>query len=284
MDFLNNRHPTLARLFGLVSALLILSMGGIPSALGASDPYAAWDETLTPAPSKLSMPIAPFVAEYRFGWEGIEAGGAKVQVTALTTSRCRIVARGGPNEFIRKLWNYEAVYIGETGRDGEVPSWFSLDESYPTGAMRSDAIFKEAKVVAVHRKMSEVKPWESTDLPEVRDLFSTMLFVRSQPLRNGDKLRLVVFPDQNPYLADLTVAGRDTLTVMGKKIRAIRFTLKIQTIETHGSNKGRLEPYRKFHSAHIWISDDAERLPLRAEVDLFIGRIFAELNSLKKQL
>jgi hypothetical protein len=64
---------------------------------------------------------------------------------------------------------------------------------------------------------------------------------------------------------------------MGKKIRAIRFTIAIQTIETMGPNIGRLTPHKKFRSGRIWMSDDTRRLPLKAEVDVFVGSVFAEL-------
>ena len=73
------------------------------------------------------------------------------------------------------------------------------------------------------------------------------------------------------------MAGHNTLRIMGKKIRAIRFTIAIQTIETMGPNIGRLAPHKKFRSGRIWMSDDTRRLPLKAEVDVFVGSVFAEL-------
>ena len=194
------------------------------------------------------------------------------------------MAKGGPNSLIRKLWNYQALYVGEAGDDGGVPSWFRIDEEVAKGDLLSEAVFGDESVLACHRFVWEPKPWTFTRLPGVRDLFAAMLFVRSQPLRNGDRLRLTVFPDQNPYLVDLTVAGRDTLTILGKKTPAIRFTVRIRTIETRGPNAGRLAPHRKFRSGRVWMSDDGRRLPLRAEVDVFIGSVFAELSTLTPAL
>ena len=178
---------------------------------------------------------------------------------------------------MRKLWNYHADYQGEAGVNGEVPSWFHMDESVSRGMMVSDAVFTRDAVFACHRFTSESKSWWYTSLPGVRDLFAVMLFVRSQPLHNGDHLRLSTFPDRNPYLVDLIVAGRDTLQIMGKTVPAIRFTIGIQTIETMGTNIGRLAPHRKFRSGRVWISDDSRRIPLKAEVDVFIGSVFAKL-------
>ena len=249
-----------------------------------SDPYAAWDGTLTQEVAAPFIPLIPFDAEYRFGWEGMSAGGARVSIQEKPSGRHALMAEGGPDDWIRTLWNYQAVYYGEAGGSGTAPSWFHMDEQIAKGSLFSDAFFTNGSVLACHRLLTEKKPWELTELPGVRDLFAAMLFVRSQPLRNGDKLRLTVFPDQSPYLVDLTVAGRDTLLLMGKKIRAIRFVIRIQTIETHGEHQGKLAPHRKFHSGRVWMSDDDRRLPVRAEVDVFIGRVFAEMTRITPPL
>jgi hypothetical protein len=301
MDSLRQRHiaatdriPGVVReaplkLAGAAIAFLLVAQA---ASLGAdASPYAAFEKTLT-APAEAPFPtIAPFRATYRFGWERVGAGGATVEVTRgadpnrdRNRDRLRVVAKGGPNSLIRKLWNYQALYTGEAGADGRIPSWFRIDEELSEGDLLSEAVFGDDSVLACHRFIWEPKPWTLTRLPGVRDLFAAMLFVRSQQLRNGEQLRLTVFPDQNPYLVDLTVAGRDTLTILGKKTPAIRFTIRIRTIETRGPNAGRLAPHGKFRSGRVWMSDDARRLPLRAEVDVFIGSVFAELSTLTPAL
>jgi hypothetical protein len=297
MDSLRHRHiaatdriPGVVRKapLKLAEAAIVFLLVAQAASLGAdASPYAAFEKTLT-APAEVPFPtIAPFRATYRFGWEGVGAGGATVEVTRGADpnrdgdrDRLRVVAKGGPNSLIRKLWNYQALYVGESSDHGSVPSWFRIDEEVAKGDLLSEAVFGDDSVLACHRFVWEPKSWTFTRLPGVRDLFAAMLFVRSQPLRNGDRLRLTVFPDQNPYLVDLTVAGRDTLTILGKKTPAIRFTVRIRTIETRGPNTGRLAPHRKFRSGRVWMSDDAHRLPLRAEVDVFIGSVFAELSTL----
>jgi len=270
-----------------------LAVVGTASLPAAGSPYAAWEKTLTPPAPVPFGPIDPFRATYRFGWEGVGAGGAEVEVTTGYDEsgipdplRRRITGKGGPNSLIRKLWNYYADYIGEAGVDGQTPSWFHMDEEVSKGDYLSDAYFSSngfgsggggGSFLACHRFPWENKPWTFAKLPGVRDLFASMLLVRSQPLRDGDRLRLTVFPDRSPYLVDLTVEGRDSLVMFGRKIRAIRFSVKIQSIETQGPGIGRLAPHRKFRSGRVWMSDDARRIPLRAEVDVFIGSVFAEL-------
>jgi len=303
MDPFQRRHPPAfilqGILVGLVLLLLVAGKCGVSLQAAPTDPnspfdpYAAWDAGLTPVASVPFAAIDPFEATYRFGWEGVSAGGASVRVVGTdssgnsdptNSSRRRIVASGGPNEWVRKLWNYHANYQGEAGINGQVPSWFHMDESLTKQMMVSDALFTPGAVFACHRFTTESKPWLHTPLPGIRDLFAAMLFVRSQPLNTKDHLRLTSFPDRNPYLVDLTVVEHDTINIMGRELKAIRFDLRIQTIETMGPNIGRLAPHKKFRSGRVWMSDDNRRLPLKAEVDVFIGSVFAELVKITPSL
>ena len=227
----------------------------------------------------------PFRAVYRFGWEGIPAGGAVVQVlNGSSPGSLRISAEGGPNSLIRKIWNYQARYLGEAGVNGEVPSWFRMDEEVGKGGLISEASFAEGVAVSCHRFVWEEKPWKATRLPGVRDLFAAMLFIRSQSLHDGDRLLLTIFPDQNPYLVDLRVEGREILRIGDGRIPAVRFRIGIRTVSTSGPDIGRLAPHKKFRSGRVWMTDDARRLPLRAEVDVFIGSVFAELAKVTPSL
>jgi len=283
MDFLQRPHSP-ARFQGLLLALLLTVGAGLVFSASTADPYAAWDSDLTVATPLPFPAIAPFRAEYRFGWEGLPAGGATVRVTEPTPGRRMIDAEGGPSGWVRSLWNYHARYFGEAGAAGGTPSWFHIDEEVARGDLVSGAWFPGNAVLACHRFTGESKPWWFTPLPGVRDLFAAMLFVRSLPLRDGDLIRLTVFPDRNPYLVELKVAGRETLRIAGHPVKAARFSIRIWSIETMGSSIGKITPHRKFRSGRIWMSDDSRRIPLRAEVDVFIGSVFAELGRIDPRL
>jgi len=229
--------------------------------------------------------IEKFDAFYRFGWGGVGAGGVIVSVYQRDDPRRRVIkVVGGPNEWVRKLWDYSGDYYGEAGVNGDVPSWFHMEETVKKKTLLSDASFTSNAVFACHHFETEAKSWDFSPLPGVKDLFAAMLFIRSQQLRDGDHLRMTIFPDRNPYLVDLTVAGRDTLTILGKTTPAIRFTIQIQTIELYGEHKGRLGSHKKFRSGRVWMSDDSRRLPLRAEVDVFVGSVFCQLAKLNPPL
>jgi Protein of unknown function (DUF3108) len=40
-----------------------------------------------------------------------------------------------------------------------------------------------------------------------------------------------------------------------------------------------LQTHRKFRRATIWVSDDSDRILLRIEAQIFVGTVFAELQS-----
>ena len=87
-------------------------------------------------------------------------------------------------------------------------------------------------------------------------MHSTLLYVRSQPLREGDVYRVVVYPATSPYLATLTVTAREPITIAAGTYHAIKLDLQLNKI----GKKRELGPHKKFRRASIWVSDDSDRL------------------------
>ena len=56
---------------------------------------------------------------------------------------------------------------------------------------------------------------------------------------------------------------------------ALHLDIKIQSVNTKKGNA--LEPHHKFRSGTLWLSNDSTRILLRAEVQIFVGYVFAEL-------
>jgi hypothetical protein len=102
-----------------------------------------------------------------------------------------------------------------------------------------------------------------------------MLYLRSQPLKDRSVYRVVAYPATNAYLATVTVIGREKASVHAGSYSAIKLDLQLKRI----GKQRQLEPHRKFRHATIWVSDDAERLLLRIEAQVFVGTVFAELQS-----
>jgi hypothetical protein len=109
------------------------------------------------------------------------------------------------------------------------------------------------------------------------DLQSAALYLRSQPLKQGSVYRLPIYAATNAYLAIVTVTGRGKNSVRAGTYDAIKLNLQLKRIGKHLE----LEPHKKFRGATIWVSDDAERLILRVDAQIFVGTVFAELQSVR---
>jgi hypothetical protein len=107
--------------------------------------------------------------------------------------------------------------------------------------------------------------------------YSAALYLRSQPLRQGSVYRVAIYAATNAYLATVTVTGREKISVRAGTYNAIKLNLQLKHIGKHLE----LEPHKKFRRATIWVSDDAERLILRIDAQIFVGTVFAELQSVR---
>jgi hypothetical protein len=67
------------------------------------------------------------------------------------------------------------------------------------------------------------------------------------------------------------------VTVRAGTYNAIKVDLQLKRV---GKNL-ELEPHRKFRRATVWLSDDANRIPLRIEAQIFVGTVFAELQAMR---
>jgi len=114
-------------------------------------------------------------------------------------------------------------------------------------------------------------------LPNLFDLHSAALYLRSQPLKQGSVYRLAIYAATNAYLATVTVTGREKSSVRAGNYNAIKLDLQLKRVGKHLE----LEPHKKFRRATIWVSDDAERLILRIDAQISVGTVFAELQSVR---
>ncbi|MGH8164945.1 MAG: DUF3108 domain-containing protein [Rhodanobacteraceae bacterium] len=141
----------------------------------------------------------------------------------------------------------------------------------------TDLVFDAKGVVRIRTDTKAKKPPtpKNFNFPGLLDLHSALLFIRSQPLAEGSVQRIVVYPATNAYLATVTVEGRETVTVAAGTYPAIKLDLQLKKI----GKEGELEPHKKFRRASVWLSDDADRLLLRIEAGVFVGTVFAELET-----
>jgi len=105
-----------------------------------------------------------------------------------------------------------------------------------------------------------------------RDLFSAILHLRSQKLDPGDEHTLLTLPFKSPYILNVRVEtkekhlGRDT----------IRLSVSLRKINTKTHELGAYKKLKK--PLTLWLSDDADRIPIEVRAAVYIGDVRAVLT------
>jgi hypothetical protein len=237
-----------------------------------------WEATLSKDPIGNFQELRPLRASYRFGWSGLTAATGDVRFTKPSVNKFQLDGTGRTIGFVRALWkldvSYQAIASAETLRPIETEQI----ENYRSKKIVTHLTFTNNGVTRARTEgkgAAEAKT-RQYNFPNLFDLFSAMLYLRSQPLKDRSVYRVVAYPATNAYLATVTVIGREKISVHAGSYNAIKLDLQLKRVGKHRQ----LEPHRKFRRATIWVSDDAERLLLRIEAQVFVGTVFAELQSM----
>jgi len=245
-------------------------------AFSSSSLAGNWEATISKDPAGNFPELRPLHASYRFGWSGVTAATGDVRFTKAPENKFQLDGTGRTIGFVRALWkldlNYQAVASTETLR----PIKTEQTESYRSKKIITHLTFTNNGVIRARTedKKNETKT-RQFNFPNLFDLFSAMLYLRSQPLADHSVYRVVVYPATNAYLATVTVIGREKASVHAGSYNAIKLDLQLKRLGKHHE----LEPHRKFRRGTIWVSNDTERLLLRIEAQVFVGTVFAELQS-----
>lgn len=213
-------------------------------------------------------------ATYRFGWSGFTAATADVRLLR-TNDRVMLEGNVRTVDVARTLWNFEATHIAIADAATLRPLEVKQRERARSKETSTTLAF-DAQGVSSTRGQGKSKT-KRVEIPNLFDLQTALLSVRSQPLANGTTQKLVVFPGKDPYLVTATVARRERITVPAGSFNAIALDVQLSKV----AKDGKLVPYRKFKKATVWLSDDGDRLLLRAEAEVFIGSVFAELQTVE---
>ena len=257
----------------LVAAVLGL-VAAFPSILAGAD----WEATVKAASPGGFAPPRPVHARYRFGWSGFTAATGDVHLSRPANDRLQLEGTVHTTGLVRTLWKLDASHHSLVDARTLRPLEMKQNENSRSKKIATVLAFDSSGVTS---KQTETpgKPEKTRrlDYPNLFDLYSALLYLRSQSLEDGAVYRLVAYPATSSYLATVTVVGRDRINVAKASRNAIKLDLQLNKI---GKNR-ELEPHRKFRHGTVWISDDPDRVLLRIEAQVFVGTVFAELQSVE---
>ncbi|HEY3602665.1 MAG TPA: DUF3108 domain-containing protein [Chthoniobacterales bacterium] len=275
-----SRPQAHARAPACLQAAIAIWLGASLLTLTAAAPAPAeWEKTVTIRPRGAFPNPRQLVGIYDFGWSELVAATAEIRVDD-GNGNLRLDGDGATVGVVRALWKFDTHHRAVADAKTLHPiSMHEVDEKRRK-TLVTDLVFKPGSVERVRTDTSAKKPAEPKKFEfshGLFDMFSALLYIRSQPLKKGDVYRIVVYPATNAYLATLTVADRGPITVGAGEYPAIKLDVQLKKVGKHRE----LEPHKKFRRASVWVSDDADRLLLRIEASIFVGSVFAELQSVR---
>jgi uncharacterized protein DUF3108 len=242
---------------------------------GATPPD--WEKTVTILPRGDFPDPRPLVATYNFGWNELVAATAEIRFDK-NSGHLQLEGSGETVGLVRTLWKFDVHHRALADATALRPITMHQVDELRSKTVTTDVVFNRNSLERIRTDTKSKKPSKPKTFSfagRVFDMHSALLYLRSQSLREGDIYRVVVYPATSAYLATLTVVAREPITIAAGTYPAIKLDVQLNKI----GRKYELEPHKKFRRASVWISDDADRLLLRVEASIFIGKVFAELQS-----
>ena len=176
----------------------------------------------------------------------IGGGVAEAVLTRVRRDVMQLEVSGGSTGLIRKLWRLDATHEETSQISTLRPLRFKQVEDYYWGRLTTDATYAGKSVTYLrHYGMDPPAAWEKEQVfsyPGMRDLWTALLYIRSQKLDEGDEYNFVAFPANAPYLATVKVLGKETIHVHAGKYNALKFEIHLQKIMPDLT----LQPHPKF--------------------------------------
>ncbi|PYJ12053.1 MAG: hypothetical protein DMF06_00755 [Verrucomicrobia bacterium] len=241
---------------------------------------AKWETTLTSSSPPSFPEPRPMRAKYIFGWSGFSGAMAEVRLTKPSADRLQFEGTAQTIGLARTLWKFDATLSSSANPETLHPLEMKQVENVRNKKTVTVLSFDSTGVTSKETETPgqsggpKIRRFESTQL---FDLYSALLYLRSQPLQERSVQRILVYPATSAYVATVTVLGRERLTGPSGTYNAIKLDLQLSKV----GKTGELEPHRKFRRAAVWISDDSDRLLLKIQAQIFIGTVFAELQSVE---
>lgn len=205
----------------------------------------------------------------------INAGYADLQVKAepvtLDGRACyHIVGRGWTNGTWDHIFKVRDRYESYLDRAYLIPWKFARGIHEGKFHTEREVQFRQAQGRAIYQAQGQYARTFRVPVA-IHDVLSAFYAARARhdhrQLQVGDRLSLQCFLDRKTFDLEAELLTREEIKVKGQRFRALKFDLLIEEagLMTDGSE------------IQFWISDDANKLPLRIESQLMIGSLKADL-------
>lgn len=249
---------------------------GKSTARGAAPPAKAAEQPPAPAP-KVEKPV-PFrageVLTFDVSYSGaVSAGEATISVRdkrpSYNSTAYYIVAEAKPTGLLARM--YTLYYKADTLIDvftllPQRGSLFSIEGKRTR--MKTTMFNQPAGTAEYEVKTATLVQQPLKIAPASQDVLSMLFAARSMPLQPGAWMTLPLCDGGRQYTVTLAAAARETLKT--DALTAPAWRIAVSVTDEKGQPQGR--------NLHLWLSDDARRLPMRLKADLSVGSFVVELS------
>jgi hypothetical protein len=243
----------------------------------------SWMKDITRLPPGNHANLRPVKLEYTLDWNNrVNAGRVDISVVRNSPDNNRFVgdANGHSTGFARILYPYDFRARSIVDQTSLRPLTFQLSEKERGSENNYDIIFEPKR--QIYTTTSKLKGETLSNTSRFKfdfgqDVLSSAFYLRSQALKNGDEISMLVSPFNKPYLATFEVVGRESHKVKGKVYETIKLDATVGKVNSDLSIKS----YEKIKKTTLWFTDDEYRIPLELQSQLAFGFVSARIDDLK---
>lgn len=182
-----------------------------------------------------------------------------------------IVGKGKTTGMINWFFKVRDTY--ETYIDSETLLPYRFKRKIDEGGYTKDKeiLFDHENGSAIVLDKEQNKTTTHTIANNVQDLLSSLYYMRNEDISNfkkGDEISLPIFIDEEIMNMKLRFLGRETISTRFGDIKAAKFMPLVESDRV----------FKDKESVTVWVSDDANKIPLRIKASLAVGSLRADLN------
>lgn len=261
-------------------ATIFLS-GTIASAQSVGPPE--WMSEVTRLPPGDNANLRPVKLGYTLAWNNrVNAGEFEISIVRNDGDKTRFIgdAKGKSTGFARLLWPYDFRARSIVDESSLRPIAFQLVEKERNESSNYDIIFEDKRqIFTTTSKKDDEEARTATSrftFDFGQDVLSSAFYLRSQELKHGEKITMLVTPFNRPYVARLQVVGREERKIKGRKYKTIKLDATIGKVNEDLT----LKHYEKIKKTTLWVSNDEYRIPLELQSQISVGFVSARINDL----
>jgi hypothetical protein len=215
-----------------------------------------------PEPQAKPLLIDGEKLEFEILYGVMPAGRASLEVKGRTTSEgdvYRIVSTARSNDVVSLFFEVNDVLVSEVDAETADPLFF--EKRLREGPFRKDewAVYEPRGVVRTKKREYEVEPG-------TRDILSALYYVRGHDLEVGDEIVVRAFEGDKSYDARVRVLRRERVRTDQGDYDCL--VIEPDIVEGAFAKSGKI---------HIWLTDDALKIPVLMKSKIAIGSFVARL-------